>query len=104
MALLNSAAFILPVSPGSIPFALESSHISISILTYVAVVALLLVLALYNYVRIPEATCPRIFLLFLFISVLSAFGPPRGQDEMYDCWLREPLEKYGAVNMWFAGR
>lgn len=27
-----------------------------------------------------------------------------GQDAIYDRWLREPLEKHGAVKIWFAGR
>ena len=27
-----------------------------------------------------------------------------GQDEIYERWLREPLEKHGAVKIWFAGR
>lgn len=27
-----------------------------------------------------------------------------GQDTIYDRWLRAPLEKHGAVKIWFAGR
>lgn len=27
-----------------------------------------------------------------------------GQDTIYDQWLRPPLEKHGAVKIWFAGR
>ncbi|MCJ1467858.1 hypothetical protein MMC07_006483 [Pseudocyphellaria aurata] len=74
-----------------------------SILTYVAVVALALVLALYNYVRIPGNMPKNIPSVPIYISLIGLWSA-MGQDEIYDRWLRQPLEKYGAVKIWFAGR
>jgi unspecific monooxygenase len=39
----------------------------------------------------------------IYISLLG-FWSNMGQDEIYDRWLREPLEKYGAVKLWFSGQ
>ena len=38
----------------------------------------------------------------IYISLLGLWSD-MGQDEIYDRWLRQPLEKYGAVKIWFAG-
>lgn len=74
-----------------------------SILTYVAVTALVLVLALYSYVRIPGNMPKNIPSVPIYISLIGLWSS-MGQDEIYDRWLRQPLEKYGAVKIWFAGR
>lgn len=74
-----------------------------SILTYVAIVTLVLVLVLYNYVRLPGNMPRNIPSVPIYISLIGLWSS-MGQDEIYDRWLRQPLEKYGAVNMWFAGR
>lgn len=74
-----------------------------SILTYVAVVFLVLVLLLYRYVRIPNNMPKNIPSVPIYISLIGLWSS-MGQDEIYDRWLRGPLEKYGAVKIWFAGR
>jgi xanthocillin biosynthesis cytochrome P450 monooxygenase len=63
----------------------------------------MLVLFLWWYLHIPSdmpkttATIPiYVFLLGLWSNI--------GQDEIYNRLLREPLERYGAVKIWFAGR
>ena len=74
-----------------------------SVLTYLAVIPLAIVLWLYNYVRIPSNMPKNIPAVPLYISLLGLWSS-MGQDEIYDRWLRAPLEKYGAVKIWFAGR
>ena len=39
----------------------------------------------------------------IYVSLLGLWSD-LGQDEIYDRWLRQPLEQYGAVKFWFAGR
>lgn len=74
-----------------------------SILTYAAVVVLVIVLLLYNYIRIPGNMPKNIPHVPIYISLIGLWSS-MGQDEIYDRWLRQPLEKYGAVKIWFAGR
>lgn len=58
---------------------------------------------LYYLIRIPSDFPKNIPHVPIYISLLG-FWSDMGQDEIYDRWLRQPLEKYGAVKIWFAGR
>jgi xanthocillin biosynthesis cytochrome P450 monooxygenase len=70
---------------------------------YVALAVLLPVIALYQYVRIPSDMPKNIPAVPIYVSLLGLWSD-MGQDEIYDRWLRKPLEQYGAVKIWFAGR
>lgn len=39
----------------------------------------------------------------IYVSLLGLWSD-MGQDEIYNRWLRKPLEQHGAVCFWFAGR
>ncbi|KAL8949692.1 MAG: hypothetical protein Q9222_004221 [Ikaeria aurantiellina] len=39
----------------------------------------------------------------IYVSLLGLWSN-LGQDEIYDRWLRKPLEEHGAVRFWFAGQ
>ena len=60
-------------------------------------------LVLYWYIRVPGDMPKNIPTVPIYISLLGLWSD-MGQDTIYDRWLREPLEKYGAVKIWFAGR
>jgi xanthocillin biosynthesis cytochrome P450 monooxygenase len=60
-------------------------------------------LLLYSYVRIPSSLPKAIPAVPIYISLIGLWSD-MGQNEIYDRWLREPLEKYGAIKIWFAGR
>ncbi|KAF3385274.1 Cytochrome P450-DIT2 [Penicillium rolfsii] len=70
-----------------------------SILTLLITIALLL----YWYTRIPASMPRNIPTVPIYISLLGLWSD-MGQDTIYDRWLRQPLEKHGAVKIWFAGR
>ncbi|KAI9776222.1 MAG: hypothetical protein M1839_000543 [Geoglossum umbratile] len=74
-----------------------------TIVTYVVGVIAVFGLLLYSYVRIPNSLPKGIPAVPIYISLIGLWSD-MGQDEIYDRWLREPLEKYGAVKIWFAGR
>jgi len=61
------------------------------------------ILLLYWYIRIPGDMPKNIPTVPIYISLLGLWSD-MGQDDIYDRWLREPLERYGAVKIWFAGR
>ncbi|KAJ5632052.1 Cytochrome monooxygenase xanG [Penicillium lividum] len=61
------------------------------------------VLVLYWYIRIPSDMPKNIPTVPIYISLIGLWSD-MGQDTIYDRWLRPPLEKYGAVQIWFAGR
>lgn len=61
------------------------------------------VLLLYWYTLIPTSMARNIPTVPIYISLLGLWSD-MGQDAIYDRWLREPLEKHGAVKIWFAGR
>ncbi|KAJ5698084.1 Cytochrome monooxygenase xanG [Penicillium macrosclerotiorum] len=61
------------------------------------------ILLLYRYIRVPGDMPQNIPTVPIYISLLGLWSD-MGQDDIYDRWLREPLEKYGAVRIWFAGR
>ncbi|KAJ5464442.1 Cytochrome monooxygenase xanG [Penicillium daleae] len=58
---------------------------------------------LYWYTRIPTSMPRNIPTVPIYISLLGLWSD-MGQDTIYDRWLRAPLEKHGAVKIWFAGR
>ncbi|KAJ5580293.1 Cytochrome monooxygenase xanG [Penicillium hispanicum] len=60
-------------------------------------------LVLYWYIRVPGDMPKNIPTVPIYISLLGLWSE-MGQDTIYDRWLREPLEKHGAVKIWFAGR
>lgn len=60
-------------------------------------------LVLYWYIRIPSDMPKNIPTVPIYISLIGLWSD-MGQDTIYDRWLRPPLEKYGAVQIWFAGR
>lgn len=70
-----------------------------------ATVALLITISavLFWYIRVPGDMPKNIPKVPIYISLLGLWSD-MGQDAIYDRWLREPLEKYGAVQIWFAGR
>lgn len=75
-------------------------------LTWARGVLLLLftsLLILYWYIRIPGDMPRNIPKVPIYISLLGLWSD-MGQDTIYDRWLRPPLEKHGAVKIWFAGR
>ncbi|KAJ5175724.1 Cytochrome monooxygenase xanG [Penicillium canariense] len=69
------------------------------------ILALLLasLLLLYWYIRIPGDLPKNIPTVPIYISLLGLWSD-MGQDDIYDRWLRGPLETHGAVKIWFAGR
>ncbi|KAJ5681380.1 Cytochrome monooxygenase xanG [Penicillium maclennaniae] len=60
-------------------------------------------LVLYWYIRIPSDLPKNIPIVPIYISLLGLWSD-MGQDAIFDRWLRTPLEKHGAVRIWFAGR
>ena len=74
-----------------------------AILTYFGGVVVVIAILLYRLLRIPSTLPKNIPAVPIYISLLGLWSD-MGQDEIYDRWLRQPLEKYGAVKIWFAGR
>ncbi|KAJ5083249.1 Cytochrome monooxygenase xanG [Penicillium angulare] len=70
-----------------------------------SVIALLITIfaVLYWYIRVPGDMPKNIPKVPIYISLIGLWSD-MGQDTIYDRWLRDPLEKYGAVQIWFAGR
>lgn len=62
-----------------------------------------LLLLLYWYIRIPNDMSTNIPTVPIYISIMGLWSD-MGQDDIYDKWLRQPLEQNGAVKIWFAGR
>lgn len=76
-----------------------------SLLTWArgALALLTLLFLLYWYIRIPGDMPQNIPTVPIYISLLGLWSD-MGQDDIYDRWLRTPLERSGAVKIWFAGR
>jgi unspecific monooxygenase len=66
-------------------------------------VLLTALLVIYWYIRIPSDMPKNIPTVPIYISLLGLWSD-MGQDDIFDRWLRIPLEKHGAVKIWFAGR
>lgn len=62
-----------------------------------------LMMILYWYVRVPGDMPKNIPKVPIYISLIGLCSD-MGQDAIFDRWLRGPLEEYGAVIIWFAGR
>ena len=75
----------------------------LSPLTVLAAVGVLLLGLLYSYVRVPNNLPKNIPAVPIYISLLGLWSS-MGQDEIFERWLRKPLQKHGAVKIWFAGR
>src|ERR1700712_1290109 len=58
---------------------------------------------LWWYIHVPWDMPKHIPKVPIFVSLIGLWSD-MGQDEIYERWLRKPLEKYGAVTIWFAGR
>ncbi|KAI9765804.1 MAG: hypothetical protein M1840_007086 [Geoglossum simile] len=71
--------------------------------TYVGGAVAVFGLLVYSYFRIPSGLPKAVPAIPIYTSVIGLWSD-MGQDQIYDRWLREPLEKYGAVRIWFAGR
>ncbi|KAJ5715789.1 Cytochrome monooxygenase xanG [Penicillium malachiteum] len=67
------------------------------------ILLLTVAIVLYWYIRVPGDMPKNIPKVPIYISLIGLWSD-MGQDTIYDRWLREPLEKYGAVQIWFAGR
>jgi len=74
-----------------------------AVLAYAAAGLFLIIAAIYSYVRIPSSLPKQIPSVPIYVSLIGLWSD-MGQDEIYDRWLREKMEKYGAVKIWFAGR
>ena len=61
------------------------------------------VLLVWNYIRIPSDMPKNIPSVPIYVSLIGLWSN-MGQDEIYQQWLRKPLEEYGAVKIFFAGR
>jgi len=74
-----------------------------AVLIYATGFALVLAILIYSHIRMPSNMPKNIPSVPFYLSLLGLWTD-MGQDEIYDRWLRQPLEKYGAVKIWFAGR
>lgn len=54
-------------------------------------------------IHIPFNLPRKIPSIPIYVSLLGLWSN-LGQDEIYDRWLRKPLEEHGAVRYWFAGQ
>ena len=55
-------------------------------------------LLLWSLIRIPSDMPKNIPSVPIYVSLLGLWSD-MGQDEIYERWLRRPLEKYGAVKI-----
>ena len=74
-----------------------------AVLLYAAGLALLLAILIYSHVHMPKNMPKNIPVAPFYISLLGLWSN-MGQDEIYDRWLRQSLEKYGAIRIWVSGR
>lgn len=73
------------------------------ILAWIALCLFLGAIRLCMYFRVPSSfprDIPRIPLYTIFLAIWWNLS----NIEVYDRWIREPLEKHGAVILWSAGR
>ncbi|KAJ5575591.1 hypothetical protein N7535_002517 [Penicillium sp. DV-2018c] len=55
------------------------------------------------YLHIPRSLPRNLPVIPIYVSILGLWSS-MGQDEIYERWFRLPLEKHGAVLVWFGGR
>ncbi|KAL2363896.1 hypothetical protein RJZ56_003182 [Blastomyces dermatitidis] len=63
----------------------------------------LVTISLWWYLRMPSHMPKNIPTVPFYVSSIAYFID-LGQDQIYDRWLREPLEKYGAVKFWVSSQ
>lgn len=73
-----------------------------TLLTIIAIIFPIFLLG-WSYFRVPSNYPRNIPTVPVYVSLLGLWSS-MGQDEIYERWLRGPLEKHGAVKIWFAGR
>lgn len=83
----------------------ESRQLSLdmALLAGIGATVVLLTVSAWWYLRIPSDMPKNIPTVPFYVSSIARFID-FGQDEIYDRWLREPLEKYGAVKFWFSSQ
>ncbi|MCJ1248314.1 hypothetical protein MMC30_005531 [Trapelia coarctata] len=74
-----------------------------AIVTALVLLSAVVGVVLWRYLRVPRNFPKNIPCIPIYVSLLGLWSD-MGQDEIYDRWLRKPLEHYGAVKFWFAGR
>ncbi|KAK2806017.1 hypothetical protein FQN50_006032 [Emmonsiellopsis sp. PD_5] len=72
-------------------------------LTTIAAIGGLLIFTIWWRLRIPSNFPKNIPALPFYVSLLGIWVRA-GHAEIYDRWVREPVEKYGAVKFWYGGR
>ena len=60
-------------------------------------------LLLWWKIRVPSNLPSNLPKIPVYVSLLGLWSN-MGQHEIFDLWLRKPLEKHGAVRFWFAGQ
>lgn len=58
---------------------------------------------LWWFIHVPSNLPKTLPKIPIYVSLLGLWSN-LGQDEVYDRWLRAPLERHGAVRFWFAGQ
>ncbi|KAH8585513.1 putative sporulation-specific N-formyltyrosine oxidase Dit2 [Bisporella sp. PMI_857] len=74
-----------------------------AVITVISLGCLFIGLLLWYYFHVPGDLPRQIPLIPIYVSLIGLWND-MGQDEIYERWLRKPLEKHGAVIIWFAGR
>ncbi|EGC48831.1 conserved hypothetical protein [Histoplasma capsulatum var. duboisii H88] len=72
-------------------------------LACVGAAAVLFAITVWWYLRVPSHMPKNIPTVPFYVSGIAHFVD-LGQDKIYDLWLREPLEKYGAVKFWVSSQ
>ncbi|KAL8721634.1 MAG: hypothetical protein Q9225_001723 [Loekoesia sp. 1 TL-2023] len=62
-----------------------------------------LAVLLWWKIHVPSNLPKNLPKIPIYVSLLGLWSK-MGQDEIYDRWLRKPLEEHGAVRFWFAGQ
>jgi len=76
---------------------------NMAIITGLALGFLFLGALIWYYIHIPWDFPRHLPVIPIYISLIGLYND-MGQDEVYERWYRKPLEKHGAVIVWFAGR
>jgi unspecific monooxygenase len=75
---------------------------AMTLLATLSAVPLVLLALLWWYLHVPF-NLPRLPRIPFYVSILGLWSS-MGQDEIYERWLRKPLEDHGAALLWFAGQ
>ena len=74
----------------------------LSFLVYAAIGGAIILAVIYKAFRIPTGLPSNIPTVPMYVHLIPAWAS-LGGDEIYERWLRQPLEEYGAVKVWFRG-